>query len=74
MKKTLLLLSVLAAGSVLAGCSNDHIMHMKDGSTVVVQGKPKIDDATGMVLYTDENGKEQAVNQNNIKDMNSIND
>ncbi len=69
MKKMLLMASVLMAGTLLAGCTNNHILHMNDGRTLVVQGKPQVDKATGMVLYTDENGKQQAVNQADIKEM-----
>ncbi|WP_338567608.1 YgdI/YgdR family lipoprotein [Erwinia sp. E_sp_B01_3] len=46
---------------------------MKDGSTKVVQGKPQVDKATGMVVYTDENGRQQAVNQDQIKEMSDLN-
>lgn len=73
MKNKLIVVAMLAATALLAGCSSDHIMHMKDGSTVVVQGKPQKDKATGMVIYTDENGKQQAVNQADIKEMSSLN-
>ncbi|CAX59240.1 MULTISPECIES: YgdI/YgdR family lipoprotein [Erwinia] len=73
MKKLACALTLLAGGLLLAGCSSDHVLQMKDGSTVVVQGKPEVDKATGMVMYTDENGKQQAVNQDQIKEMNSLN-
>lgn len=73
MKKLACALTLLAGGLLLAGCSSDHVLQMKDGSTVVVQGKPEVDEATGMVMYTDENGKQQAVNQDQIKEMNSLN-
>ncbi|MCX0499887.1 YgdI/YgdR family lipoprotein [Erwinia billingiae] len=73
MKKVACALTLLVGGLLLAGCSSDHVLQMKDGSTVVVQGKPEVDKATGMVMYTDENGKQQAVNQDQIKEMNSLN-
>jgi hypothetical protein len=73
MKKFSYIAGILAGGLLLAGCSSDHILQMKDGSTVVVQGKPKVDSATGMVIYTDENGQQQAVNQDQIKEMSSLN-
>jgi len=38
-----------------------------------VQGKPKVDEDTGMITYKDIDGKEQQINRNQIKDMNSIN-
>lgn len=70
--KQLLLVPLISAVVLLSGCANDHIMHMRDGSTKVVEGKPEIDKATGMVIYTDETGKQQAVNQADIKDMSSL--
>ncbi|MGB9097659.1 YgdI/YgdR family lipoprotein [Erwinia sp.] len=73
MKKLAYTLTLLAGGLLLAGCSSDNVLHMKDGSTVVVQGKPEVDKATGMVMYTDENGKQQAVNQDQIKEMTTLN-
>ncbi len=72
MKKTAYALALLAGALLLAGCSSDHVMQMKDGRTVVVQGKPQVDKATGMVVYTDENGQQQAVNQDQIKEMSSL--
>lgn len=73
MKKFSYIAGILAGGLLLTGCSSDHILQMKDGTTVVVQGKPKADSATGMVIYTDENGQQQAVNQDQIKEMSSLN-
>jgi len=73
MKNKLMVVAILTANTLLAGCSSDHIMHMKDGRTVIVQGDPQQDKATGMMIYTDENGQQQAVNQADIKDMSNLN-
>ncbi|MCP1437269.1 hypothetical protein J3D56_000705 [Erwinia persicina] len=70
--KKLLLFPLIAVATLLSGCANDHIIHMRDGSTKVVEGKPEIDKATGMVIYTDESGRQQAVNQADIKEMSSL--
>lgn len=70
--KKLLFVPMIAATVLSGGCANDHILHMRDGSTKVVEGKPEIDKATGMVIYTDETGKQQAVNQAEIRDMSSL--
>lgn len=72
MKKPAYASAFLAATLLLAGCSSDHVMQMKDGRTVVVQGKPKVDKATGMVVYTDENGQVQAVNQAQIRVIDTL--
>lgn len=73
MKKTLFLVGTFSLGLLLAGCASDHVLHTIDGQTIVVQGKPKVDDDTGMITYKDIDGKEQQINRNQIKDMNSIN-
>jgi hypothetical protein len=73
MKKTLFLVGTFSLGLLLAGCASDHVLHTTEGQTIVVQGKPVVDDDTGMITYKDIDGKEQQINRNQIKDMNSIN-
>ncbi len=73
MKKTLLIAGTFTLGLFLAGCANDHVLHTTDGQTIVVQGKPVVDDDTGMITYKDIDGKEQQINRNQIKEMNSVN-
>lgn len=73
MKKTLFLIGTFSLGLLLAGCASDHVLHTTDGQTIVVQGKPKVDEDTGMITYKDIDGKEQQINRNQIKGMNSIN-
>jgi hypothetical protein len=73
MKKTLFLVGTFSLGLLLAGCASDHVLHTTEGKSIVVQGKPVVDDDTGMITYKDIDGKEQQINRNQIKDMNSIN-
>ncbi|WP_455811081.1 YgdI/YgdR family lipoprotein [Pseudomonas graminis] len=63
---------VLIAMGLLAGCSSDHILHMRDGSTVVVEGKPHLDNATKMLIYTDATGRTQAVNLDEVQGMSRV--
>lgn len=72
MKKMLMFVSLLAAGLAMTGCADNHLLHMKDGTTKVVEGKPELDKATGMIIYTDESGKQQAVQQSDIEGMDSL--
>ncbi|MCG7387351.1 MULTISPECIES: YgdI/YgdR family lipoprotein [Pantoea] len=72
MKKTLMLTGALSLSLLLAGCANDHILHTNDGRTIVTQGKPKVDDDTGMITYKDVYGKEQQINRDTIKDMSQV--
>ncbi|MCX8955821.1 YgdI/YgdR family lipoprotein [Erwinia psidii] len=72
MKSRLIIALITLAGTGLTGCADNHIMHMKNGNTVVVQGKPHTDKASGMVIYTDENGTQQAVSKADIKDISNL--
>ncbi|MEJ5064659.1 YgdI/YgdR family lipoprotein [Erwinia sp. MYb375] len=57
---------------LLVGCASDHILHMRDGSTVVVEGKPHLDNATKMLIYTDATGRTQAVNLDEVQGMSRL--
>ncbi|HAT24666.1 MAG: YgdI/YgdR family lipoprotein [Pantoea sp.] len=72
MKKTVMAIGILSAGLMLAGCANDHVLHTNDGRTIVAQGKPQVDDDTGMITYKDVYGKEQQINRDSIKDMSQV--
>ncbi|HHX0693559.1 TPA: YgdI/YgdR family lipoprotein, partial [Yersinia enterocolitica] len=37
--------------------------------TIVADGKPKVDDDTGMISYTDANGTELQINRSEVKEM-----
>jgi len=74
MKKTLIMVGTLCAGLMLTGCASDHVLHTNDGRTIVAQGKPKVDDDTGMITYKDVYGKEQQINRDSIKDMSEVGD
>ncbi len=72
MKKNLFLIGTFSLGLLLAGCASDHVMHTNDGQTIVTEGKPVVDKDTGMITYKDIYGKEQQINQSQIKDMSSV--
>ncbi len=72
MKKMLILMSLLTSGLLLAGCTNDHILHTRDGHTLVVEGKPQVDEDTGLITYKDIYGHEQQINRDQIKDISSV--
>ncbi|MCE0490667.1 YgdI/YgdR family lipoprotein [Pantoea sp. Mb-10] len=73
MKKTLCFIATFSLGLALAGCASDHVLQTTDGKTIVAQGKPVVDEDTGMITYKDIDGKEQQINRNQIKEMNSVN-
>ncbi|MFL4558843.1 YgdI/YgdR family lipoprotein [Yersinia kristensenii] len=69
MKKTAAVISALMLTFTLAACSSNYVMHTNDGRTIVADGKPKVDDDTGMISYTDANGTEQQINRSEVKEM-----
>ncbi|MDR7342931.1 ABC-type glycerol-3-phosphate transport system substrate-binding protein [Pantoea alhagi] len=73
MKKTALLAFAFAAALPLAGCSSsNYTIHTNDGRTIVSDGKPKEDNATGLIKYKDANGNEQQINRSDVKSMTEI--
>ncbi len=73
MKKNLYVLSAIALTVLLAGCTHDnYAMHTNDGRTIVSEGKPKVDDQTGMIGYIDANGTKQQINRSDVKEMQEI--
>ncbi|WP_437612512.1 YgdI/YgdR family lipoprotein [Erwinia sp. V71] len=69
MKKLTAVLAVCAMTFTLAACSNNYVMHTNDGRTIVAEGKPKVDDETGMISYKDANGNQQQINRTDVKEM-----
>ena len=69
MKKTAAVLSALLLAFSLAPCSSNYVMHTNDGRTIVADGKPKVDNDTGMISYKDANGVEQQINRADVKEM-----
>lgn len=60
----------LVALLVLAGCgSTQYIMSTNDGLMIPTNGKPRIDKETGMYVYEDEEGREQFIRQDEVKEI-----
>ena len=69
MKKLTAVLAVCTLAFTLTACSNNYVMHTNDGRTIVADGKPTVDDETGMISYKDANGNEQQINRSDVKEM-----
>ncbi|CAO97783.1 YgdI/YgdR family lipoprotein [Erwinia tasmaniensis] len=69
MKKLAALIAACAVAFTLAACSSNYVMHTTDGRTIVANGKPTVDDETGMISYKDANGTKQQINRSNVKEM-----
>lgn len=69
MKKLTAVLAMCTLAFTLTACSSNYVMHTNDGRTIVADGKPKVDDETGMISYKDANGNEQQINRTDVKEM-----
>ncbi len=67
--------AVLAVLSLLSivGCSSNQAIRTVDGKTIVTNGKPQVDNDTGLVSYKNaETGKTEQLNRDQIKNMNEL--
>lgn len=63
MKKILVL---VVCAFVLSACSSDYIVSTKGGQMIKTQGKPKLDKDTGMYRYTDIDGNDVLIKQDEV--------
>ncbi|STG49819.1 lipoprotein [Escherichia coli] len=54
MKKWAVIISAVGLAFAVSGCSSDYVMATKDGRMILTDGKPEIDDDTGLVSYHDQ--------------------
>lgn len=75
MQKKLFIASIFAAATVftLAGCSSNQAVRTTDGRTIVTDGKPQVDDDTGLVSYKNaETGQTEQINRDQVKNMSEL--
>ncbi|HDR2752826.1 MULTISPECIES: YgdI/YgdR family lipoprotein [Enterobacter] len=75
MQNKLLITSVFAAAALftVAGCSSNQALKTTDGKTIVTDGKPQVDEDTGMVSYKNaETGKTEQINRDQVKSMDEL--
>ena len=53
----------------LAGCSSEYIITTTDGQMLTSDGKPELDKDTGMLEFTDSEGRKQQIPQSSVKQM-----
>ena len=71
----LLMTSIFTAATLftVAGCSSNQAVRTTDGRTIVTDGKPQVDDDTGMVSYKNaETGKTEQINRDQVKSMGEL--
>lgn len=69
MKNKIAIIAIAMAALSLTACSSNYVLHTNDGRTIVAEGKPKVDEDTGMIRYIDAYGHEQQINRDNLKEM-----
>ena len=69
MKKGLMIISAALMVVGLAGCASDYVISTKDGNMILTDGKPKLDKSTGLLSYTDEQGNERQINNDNVSQV-----
>jgi len=75
MQKHILITSIFTAAALftVAGCSSNQAVKTTDGKTIVTDGKPQLDDDTGLVSYKNaETGKTEQINRDQVKDMSEL--
>lgn len=69
MKNKIAIIAIAMATLSLTACSSNYVLHTNDGRTIVAEGKPKVDEDTGMIRYIDAYGHEQQINRDNLREM-----
>ncbi|ROP59580.1 uncharacterized protein DUF903 [Enterobacter sp. BIGb0383] len=69
MKKWAVVISAIGLACVVSGCSSDYVMATKDGRMILTDGKPEIDDETGLVSYEDQQGNKLQINRDDVSQI-----
>ncbi|WP_430508746.1 YgdI/YgdR family lipoprotein [Escherichia coli] len=75
MQKHILITSIFTAAALftVAGCSSNQAVKTTDGKTIDTDGKPQVDDDTGLVSYKNaQTGKTEQINRDQVKDMSEL--
>jgi len=73
-KKSLVyIIMVSAIALTAAGCSSNQAVKTTDGRTILTDGKPEVDNDTGLVSYKDaQTGKNEQINRDKITNMSEL--
>lgn len=66
MKKMLLAACCLLT---LSGCSSEYIIATTDGQLISSDGKPRLDEDTGMYRFEDSQGRDQQIQKDTVKQI-----
>ncbi|NYY76178.1 lipoprotein YgdR [Escherichia coli] len=62
------MISAVGLAFAVSGCSSD-VMATKDGRMILTDGKPEIDDDTGLVSYHDQQGNAMQINRDDVSQI-----
>lgn len=63
------LLVALLCAAALAGCSSEYLISTNDGQMITTDSKPKLDPDSGMYIFKDAKGREQAIPATSVKQV-----
>lgn len=69
MKKWAVIISAVGLAFAVSGCSSDYVMSTKDGRMILTDGKPEVDDDTGLASYRDREGNQMQINPDEISQI-----
>lgn len=69
MKKWAVLISAVGLAFSVSGCSSDYVMATKDGRMILTDGKPTVDDDTGLISYEDQQGNKMQINRDDVSQI-----
>jgi hypothetical protein len=69
LNRTIGLLGVVACVWLLTGCSSEYIISTTDGTMITTQGKPKLDEDSGMYKYEDSEGRSGTIKKDEVKQI-----
>lgn len=63
------LLVALLCAAALAGCSSEYLISTNDGQLITTDSKPKLDPDSGVYIFKDAEGREQAIPATSVKQV-----
>jgi len=69
MKHAMLIAFALFAAITLTACSSEYIISTTSGQMIPTDGKPKLNNETGMVEYKDAEGRKATILQSDVKSV-----
>jgi len=69
MKKWAVIISAVGIAFTVSGCTSDYVMATKDGRMILTEGKPEVDEDTGLVSYRDQQGNNMQINRDDVSQI-----